>query len=170
MARSATVEPAREELSWSELRTILHAELAALPERFRAPLVLCYLEGRTQEEAARQLGWSLSTVRGRLQRGRDKLRRRLEGRGMALTAALGAALTGQTLAEAAVPSTMLPTTAALTLARGFLRPVLPIKLVLLLSLGVLAGGIALRGPSEPRPLGSGEADPGSHRSLTVAAQ
>ncbi len=51
--RTPLAEPAGEELFWSELQSILHAELAALPERFRAPLVLCYLEGLTQEEAAR---------------------------------------------------------------------------------------------------------------------
>jgi hypothetical protein len=136
----------------------LHRELAALPESIRAPLVLCYLEGRTQEEAARQLGWSLSTVRGRLQRGREKLRRRLERRGVALTAALGAALTGQTLTEAAVPSSAVPTAAAIALARGFLRPMLPIKLALLsalVTISVVAGGMALRSPVEPRPSESG---------------
>src|SRR5262249_31883609 len=50
------------------------------------PLVLCYLEGHTQDEAARQLGWTRGTVRGRLNRGRERLRARLVGRGLALTA------------------------------------------------------------------------------------
>ncbi len=168
-ARPAAVEPSGDDLSWGELRSILHAELAALPERYRAPLVLCHLEGLTQEEAAHRLGWTATTVKGRLQRGREKLRRRLERRGVALTAALGAALTGQTLAEAAVPSSALPTAAALALAHGFLRPVLPMKLALLsvvFSLSVIAGGMALHSPSQPRPSGSGE----PNRSLTVAAQ
>ncbi len=167
-ARPAAVEPSSDDLSWGELRSILHAELAALPRSLRAPLVLCYLEGRTQEEAARQLGWPLSTVRGRLQRGREKLRRRLERRGVALTAALTAVLTAQTMAEAAAPSTALPTAAAVALARGFLRPMLPIKLALLsalVTIGVVAGGMALRSPSEPRPSGSGD----ENRSPTVAA-
>jgi RNA polymerase sigma factor (sigma-70 family) len=157
-ARSAVAEPSGDELSWGELRAILHAELAALPESFRAPLVLCYLEGRTQEEAARQLGWPLSTVRGRLQHGREKLRRRLERRGVALTAALGAALTGQTLAEAAIPSSALPSAAAVALARGFLRPVLSMNLIMLsalVTISVVAGGMALRSPVEPRPSESG---------------
>lgn len=168
-ARSAAEEPSSDDLSWGELRAILHRELAALPESLRAPLVLCYLEGRTQEEAARQLGWPLSTVRGRLQRGREKLRRRLERRSVALTAALGAALTGQALAETVVPS-LTATTAATALAHAFLRPLLPIKLALLsavlLSLGIVAGGVVLRTPAEPRPSGSGEQD----RSLKVAAR
>ena len=57
-----------------QVRAILHAELDALPERFRTPLVLCYLEGLTQDEAARRLGWTAATVKGRLQRGRARLR------------------------------------------------------------------------------------------------
>jgi RNA polymerase sigma factor (sigma-70 family) len=124
-ATPATTAPsACDDLSWGELRTILHAELAALPEPFRAPLVLCYLEGLTQEEAAHRLGWTATTVKGRLQRGREKLRRRLERRGVALTAALAAALTGQTLAETCM-QTLRPftietaTTTAAALARGF---------------------------------------------------
>lgn len=162
-SRSSVTKPSEDNLSWGEVRMILHAELAALPESLRAPLVLCYLEGRTQEEAARQLGWPLSTIRGRLQRGREKLRRRLERRGVALTAALGAALAGQTLAESAAPSLSMTTatTAAAALARGFLHPMLPMMLsVVLLSLGVVAGGLALRSPSEPRPFESNSAEPG----------
>src|SRR5579884_2859236 len=153
-----------DDLSWGELRAVLHEELSALSERFRAPLVLCYLEGLTQEEAARRLGWTAATVKGRLQRGREKLRRRLERRGVALTAALAAALTGQVLAESAIPP-LTVTTAATALAQAFLRPLLPIKLVLLLSLAVVAGGMMLLSPSEPRPSGNGDPD----RSLTVAA-
>ncbi|MGH7221773.1 MAG: RNA polymerase sigma factor [Gemmataceae bacterium] len=125
-ARSGVVEPSSDELSWGELRAILHAELAALPERFRAPLVLCYLEGLTQEEAAHRLGWTAASVKGRLQRGREKLRRRLERRGVALTAALAAAMTGQALAETAARSvrhftTATATTTAAALAHAFLH-------------------------------------------------
>ncbi len=64
---------------WAEL----HEELGRLPENYRAPLVLCYLEGLTQEQAAAQLGWPLGTVQSRLARGREKLRSRLIRRGVA---------------------------------------------------------------------------------------
>ncbi len=66
-----------------ELRAILDDELARLPAKYRDPLVLCYLEGLTQDEAARQLAWPLGTVRSRLAGGRDRLRSRLARRGFA---------------------------------------------------------------------------------------
>ena len=72
-----------EEISWREVRSAIDKELALLPRRYRAPLILCYLEGRTRDEAARLLGWSEGTFRGRLERGRDALRSRLRSIGRA---------------------------------------------------------------------------------------
>ena len=70
------------ELSWRELLHLLDAELQELPEKYRQPLVLCYLEGKTRDEAAQQLHWTLNALKGRLERGRA-LRVRLQGRGVA---------------------------------------------------------------------------------------
>src|SRR6202043_2756255 len=67
-----------DDLSWREMHAILHEELAELRKPFREPLVLCYLEGLTLDEAAGRLGLTATTVKGRLQRGRDLLRARLE--------------------------------------------------------------------------------------------
>src|SRR5207253_2609103 len=77
-----------DDLTVREAQTILHEELNRLPQRLRAPLVLCYLENATQEEAARQLGWSLRTVNRRLERGRTLLHLRLTRRGLTLAATL----------------------------------------------------------------------------------
>ena len=66
-----------------ELRRVLDEELGRLREAYRSPLVLCYLEGRTCEEAAQQLGWPVGTVKSRLARGRERLRGRLLRRGVA---------------------------------------------------------------------------------------
>src|SRR5262249_35720421 len=55
-----------DEMTMREGRAVLYEELAALPEELRSPLVLCYLEGATQEQAARRLGWSHRTLRRRL--------------------------------------------------------------------------------------------------------
>jgi RNA polymerase sigma factor (sigma-70 family) len=86
------------ELAWKEVLGILDHELGRLSDRCRAPLVLCYLEGRTQDEAARQLGWSLSTLRRRLAQGRRLLEVRLRGRGVTLPAALAGLLAASAVA------------------------------------------------------------------------
>src|SRR5438874_2358342 len=71
-----------------------------LSERYRVPLVLCYLEGRTRDEAARELGWSLGTLKRRLDEARQRLRARLDRRGLALPAVLLAAGLGAAVPEA----------------------------------------------------------------------
>ncbi len=77
-AAPATVDP-----GWDDRDAILHEELVRLPEKYRTAVVLCDLEGLTQEQAARQLGWPDGTVRSRLARGRERLRERLTRRGLA---------------------------------------------------------------------------------------
>jgi RNA polymerase sigma factor (sigma-70 family) len=59
----------------------LHAEIDRLPEKYRLPIVLCYLEGLTHEQAASRLRWPVGTVKTRLSRGRGRLRSRLEKQG-----------------------------------------------------------------------------------------
>jgi RNA polymerase sigma factor (sigma-70 family) len=81
-----------DELTWRELRGVLHEELARLPEKYRAALLLHYWEGKTQEEVARQLGCARDTVKDRLGHARGLLRSRLTRRGLALSAAWFAAL------------------------------------------------------------------------------
>ena len=75
-------------LAHQEEVQILDEELDRLPAHYRAPLVMCYLEGHTHDEAARKLGWTLGTFRGSLERGRDKLRERLTRRGVTWPAVL----------------------------------------------------------------------------------
>jgi RNA polymerase sigma factor (sigma-70 family) len=66
---------------------VIHEEIERLPERYRAPIVLCDLEGRTHEQAARHLGCPVGTVKSRLSRGRERLRARLTRRGLDVPAA-----------------------------------------------------------------------------------
>jgi RNA polymerase sigma factor (sigma-70 family) len=76
------------DLSLREVQEMLFEELEGLPERYRAPLVLCGLEEKSVEEAARLLGWTKGAVKGRLQRGRERLRARLRRRGLELSVVL----------------------------------------------------------------------------------
>jgi RNA polymerase sigma factor (sigma-70 family) len=66
----------------------LDAELSRLPEKYRAPLILCYLEGRTHDQAAAELGWPVGTVRSRMAKARAILARRLSRRGLDAPASL----------------------------------------------------------------------------------
>jgi RNA polymerase sigma factor (sigma-70 family) len=93
-----------------ELRSVLDDEVTRLPEEWRLPLILCYFEGRTQDEAAAQLGWSTRTFRRRLEEARDELGRRLVRRGVALSAALSVLLLSDSAVSAAVPRNLAAST------------------------------------------------------------
>jgi RNA polymerase sigma factor (sigma-70 family) len=98
----------------ADRRLIVDEEIARLPESLRVPVVMCYLQGLTNAQAARRIGCREGTVVSRLARAREKLRRRLKARGVAMIG--GAALAGW-LAEgvsAAVAPRLLENAAALT--------------------------------------------------------
>jgi len=100
-----------------ELCALLAEELHRLPDKLRTPIVLCDLEGKTQEEAARQIGCPKGTILSRLSRGRERLRDQLARRGVTLSvAALAAALTHQ--ATAAVPAGLAEATLQSALPQG----------------------------------------------------
>jgi RNA polymerase sigma factor (sigma-70 family) len=89
-ADAALGTPAGDEAGLPELGPIVQEEVRRLPEKYRAAVVLCYWEGLTQEQAAAQLGCPLGTVRSRMARARDLLRRRLGRRGVAPMAGIAA--------------------------------------------------------------------------------
>jgi RNA polymerase sigma factor (sigma-70 family) len=152
------------DVTWGELRQVLDEELARLPEKLRAPLLLCYFDGQTQDEASRQLACKTRTIKARLALGRKLLRDRLERRGLTLSTVLAGPLLGT---DGIPPSTVLCQSTAraaklfaakevvngavsarvLALANGGLRAIFVPKLLgalLVLSAAVLlTGGTAL---------------------------
>ncbi len=143
-------------------RRALHEEIGRLPERYRAPILLCDLEERTRQEAAGQLGWSPGTVASRLARGRALLRDRLARRGLA-PAGGATALLAACRAEASVSEVLLATTtraatslaaggasaAAVALAEAAVRDMVRIKIAsaaLVAVAGMLSVGAALLSP------------------------
>jgi RNA polymerase sigma factor (sigma-70 family) len=150
--------------AWAELHAVLDDELGRLPPKHRAPLVLCYLEGKTHEEAARLLGCPVGTVHSRANRAREMLRKRLARRGLALPAAALATLLAANMASAAparllrctgkaalayaageaVPPSLVTAEAA-ALAKGGLTTMtlthLKLGVALVLALGIAAGAV-----------------------------
>ena len=117
---NVAVEPAEQRVLAREQAETLYSELDRLPGPFRLPVVLCYLEGLTLEEAARRLRCPAGTVRSRLARACDKLRRGLTRRGVALSGATLVAALSPRSASASVSSPLcnITTRAAMNFAAG----------------------------------------------------
>jgi RNA polymerase sigma factor (sigma-70 family) len=98
-----------------ELCQMLHEELRRLPAKYRDPVILCCLEGKTHEEAALELGWPKGSMAKRIATGQERLRARLAARGMAVSAALLAALMAEEAAAAVSPALFDNTLKAATL-------------------------------------------------------
>jgi RNA polymerase sigma factor (sigma-70 family) len=143
--------------AWRELLRVLDEELQRLPERYRLPLLLCYLEGQTQDEAAKQLGLSLSTLRRRLEKGRESLRARMTRRGATLGAGLFASFLIASAARAALTAELRQavltgamaaingltvSSSAWMLAEGGMRLATIYKICLWSALAVAMGGVA----------------------------
>jgi WD40 repeat protein len=146
-----------DDIRLSEARTLLDEELVALSERYRTPILLCCLAATTQEEAARQLGCSLATLKRRLTKGRELLRVRLARRGLTLSAVLTPALFAPVRGAAAAMMLSNPSALARTLAEGALQAMTAAKLkiaaALVLAVSVLTAGMGLLmlpGHSQPQ--------------------
>jgi RNA polymerase sigma factor (sigma-70 family) len=136
-----------------DLLATVDEELQRLPARYRAPLIACFLQGQTQEEAARETGCSLSTLRRRLDRGRELLRQRLTRRGaVPALAALAASVDGSPVSAGVIETTTAAVVAdvsggaqpvpATTLAEGVLAMMARTKLKrLIVAVMVVAGSL-----------------------------
>ena len=151
-----------------EIQALLDEELRKLPEKYRTPLVLCYLEGKTNVQAARELNCPAGTMSSLLQRGRDMLRGRLAKRGVALSvSALTALLAADPVSAGVVSNALVRNTVqaavlfaagetavagiassqAVFLAEGMLNTMISAKLkfvaALLLAVGLVGTGTSL---------------------------
>jgi WD40 repeat protein len=113
-----------DDLTGRELLAIIDIEIGRLPDRYRLPVILCGLEGMTRDEAAAQLGWTVGGVKGRLERARELLRRRLASRGLTLPVVLAGLIIAPTVVPLALRAAtmrlvMCPSSVAMkTLANG----------------------------------------------------
>jgi RNA polymerase sigma factor (sigma-70 family) len=104
--------------AWRELAGIIEEEVAVLPDKLRGPILMCYWEGLTTEEAARKLVLPSGTIKSRLARARALLQRRLTRRGVTLPAGTIAVLLGPLAADASVPATLTAATTSIVTAVG----------------------------------------------------
>jgi RNA polymerase sigma factor (sigma-70 family) len=102
---------ATREAAWEDLQPLLDRELSRLPDKYRLPVILCDLEGKTHKEAAQSLGWPVGTLSGRLARARKVLAGRLTRRGIALSGGTLAVALSQEAASASVPAALASSTA-----------------------------------------------------------
>jgi C-terminal peptidase prc len=112
--RATVTSPPRD----AEVFALLDEELHRLPLKYRTPLLLCYLQGHTSDQAARELGWPLRSLQRRLAQGRELLRGRLARRGVTLSSALLLGVMSQGSADAALPAALIAETTRAAIAFG----------------------------------------------------
>jgi cyanophycinase len=105
-----TIPDPATETARQELSRLVHEEIIQLPERYRLPVLLCCLEGKSRQDTARELGWTEGAVKGRLERGRQRLHAQLVRRGLTLPAALAAVELTRRGAAASVPMPLVMST------------------------------------------------------------
>jgi hypothetical protein len=180
MASSSTQDSGSDAVYDDELTSVIHEEIGRLPEKYRAAVVLCYLEGLTHEMAAEHLGWPVGSVKSRLAWARERLRVRLTRRGVAPTSVpfdragssrdVGSAetpvLLGTSLLDATLRGALkagmgkealvgIVSAEAVVLMEGIIKSMTNAKLMLMMAAVLIAGlvtaGAGVMGYSATRP-------------------
>jgi Sigma-70, region 4 len=118
-----------------ELRPVIDEGLMQMPEKYRAPVVLCYLQNKSNEEAARLLRWPVGTVKTRLAKARELLGHWLRCRGVVLSTATLASILMPPTSQAAMPAGTVSATlkaAMLVSAGSFGAAVISVRSLLLM--------------------------------------
>jgi RNA polymerase sigma factor (sigma-70 family) len=174
LACAGTITTVMDDLTWRELRAVLHEEIERLPEKNRLALLLCYWEGLTQEEAAKRLGLSKEALKDRLERARKLLRSRLVRRGLTpavplLAVGLSPCVVSASLVEATTRAAVqfvagqamgAVSATVIALAKGGIPTLAKLKnAALLVIVGILAaGGLASSPLIGEGPLGEAQAE------------
>jgi RNA polymerase sigma factor (sigma-70 family) len=161
------------ETEWRDLRGVLDEEIDRLPAKYRIPFVLCYLQGKTNDEAAQVLACPRGTIQSRLSWARERLRQRLTRRGIVVSAGLLATLLANNSLTAAVPAELaeaslrlgllfaagetatgaVATASGAVLARGVLKAMFlnKLKAASLIVLAVIVCGVSVALLTRPAP-------------------
>jgi RNA polymerase sigma factor (sigma-70 family) len=135
MMTSTTISEPTKAANQRDVAELLDFELSRLPGKYRTPLVLCHLQGRTKEEAAQQLGWPVGSVSGRLARGKQFLKARLLRRGVVPTLTTG--LLSVPRLEAGIPPLLVQATTLLANSIVHKTCPIPASAVVALAQGVM---------------------------------
>jgi RNA polymerase sigma factor (sigma-70 family) len=151
------------ELVWRDLRLVLDEEVNRLPAKYRDAFVLCYLDGKTNEEAARELGCPRGTILSRLAWARERLRARLSRRGLALSAGLLATHLTAHASEAIAPALVesarqamcgMVSAGAASLAKGALHAMVWNKSVMVTACVLVLAALGIGGAMVGQTLGA----------------
>ncbi|GIW79398.1 MAG: hypothetical protein KatS3mg105_1205 [Gemmatales bacterium] len=127
----STANASGDQRIWNDIRQVIDEEVSLLPERYRLPFILCTMQGKTNEEAARELGCPTGTILSRLSRAKERLRRRLTRRGITVPLGTLVAVIEANVSQAVPPATLIAPTVELAIPQALGNLALEVPAVIL---------------------------------------